>query len=119
MSNTTVRGWAIQFNKNSFGLSPENGTTLNVEDLEPGKTAEAIVFVKSNTTESFSNQPPGDRLFFQVAVKNSVEVVYFSVPFVLNVVLIDQKVIGSMEQFLDFWRKFKEEKVGQYDCKFP
>ncbi|CEL96292.1 unnamed protein product [Vitrella brassicaformis CCMP3155] len=105
MSQMPLSGWAIQFNKNPFGLAP--GGPLQVQDLAPGQTATASLPVTPN--QLLSNNPPAVPLILQVAVKTSLDVFYFNVPVDFGVLLVEDDSTDK-DTFKDLWARIGEAK---------
>merc|ERR1712232_524972 len=87
-SNTSpipIGGFAIQVNKNPFGLGP--AAALAAADIAPGSTADLTWAMQPGVLSN--GQPPTNPVFLQVAIKNSLDVFYFNVPFDLPVCLMD------------------------------
>ena len=71
-----LSGFALQFNKNTFGLVPETPGKLGEvlpATLAPGQSATGLVPLLA-TGQPATDTPPG---VIQVAIKNSVKVFYF------------------------------------------
>eukprot|EP00928_Gymnodinium_smaydae_P070777 TRINITY_DN54548_c0_g1_i1.p1 TRINITY_DN54548_c0_g1~~TRINITY_DN54548_c0_g1_i1.p1 ORF type:complete len:917 (-),score=185.79 TRINITY_DN54548_c0_g1_i1:76-2430(-) len=92
-------GFAIQVNKNSFGIGP--AAALSVADISPGGTAEVSLPMQVGVLNN--NQPPANTLFLQVAVKNSLDVFYFNVPFDISCVLTEGPAL-TRDQFSGVWQ---------------
>lgn len=91
-------GFAIQFNKNSFGLAP--GSPLNIPSpLLANSSAETSLPV--NTNGPVQRMDPLTNL--QVAVKNNVDVFYFSCAVPYNALFSED---GQMDRkvFLATWK---------------
>merc|ERR1719502_534976 len=58
-----------------------------------------------------SGAPPSQPLFIQAAIKNSLDIFYFSVPFELSAVLMESGT-ATREQFTQVWQRVGEE--GQH-----
>ncbi|OEH73925.1 beta adaptin protein [Cyclospora cayetanensis] len=99
--------FALQFNKNSFGLAPGGPLTLPV--LAPGTSADTVLTVLPNQLNS--NSPPTSPLFIQVAVKCSLDIFYFSVSYSLAEVLEERGPIHK-ELFRQHWQALGEAKQG-------
>jgi AP-1 complex subunit beta-1 len=67
-----MSGFAIQLNKNSFGIIP--GAPLQVPPLPPAQTAE--VSLQLNHTGAVMRMEPINNL--QIAIKNNVDIFYFA-----------------------------------------
>lgn len=65
-----LSGFAVQFNKNSFGLAP--GAPLTLPTIAPGSTAETALPVVPNQLNS--NTPPVLPLVLQVRTESSFRV---------------------------------------------
>jgi len=105
LSNATqmvMNGFAIQVNKNPFGLAP--ATALQVPDLMPGSSADVVLMMNPNA--NLSNTPPTNPLALQVAVKNSLDIFYFNVPFDLSAVFNPEPV--AKEVFTQVWQRVGE-----------
>lgn len=65
-TQTTITGdsWALQINKNSFGLAPHSASALGLPDLIPGQQAETSVLLDPNV--NLSQTPPAHPLTLQV-----------------------------------------------------
>eukprot|EP00933_Yihiella_yeosuensis_P026461 TRINITY_DN20532_c0_g1_i1.p1 TRINITY_DN20532_c0_g1~~TRINITY_DN20532_c0_g1_i1.p1 ORF type:complete len:896 (+),score=218.06 TRINITY_DN20532_c0_g1_i1:73-2760(+) len=102
-SSGPISGFAIQVNKNPFGLAPAE--QLQVPDIAPGSTAE--VDLPMVTGQLLSNTPPTNPLFLQIAIKNSLDVVYFNVNFDVSAVFAESGGL-SREQFTPIWQQVGE-----------
>eukprot|EP00923_Selenidium_pygospionis_P031679 GHVN01056059.1.p1 GENE.GHVN01056059.1~~GHVN01056059.1.p1 ORF type:complete len:925 (-),score=148.10 GHVN01056059.1:712-3486(-) len=101
--NAPLRDWAIQFNKNPFGLAPQS--PLQLGEVLPGQSASTILPVVAN--QLLSNNPPQSPLELPVAVKTNVDVFYFAQPFSLAIVL---ELRDALEKhvFRDHWQRMGE-----------
>lgn len=90
-------GFAIQFNKNSFGVSPSAPMPNN--PLPQNQSTEVSLML--NTSGPVQKMQPINNL--QVAVKNNIDVFYFSCLIPAHVLFVEQ---GKMERkrFLDTWK---------------
>ncbi|PFH36364.1 putative beta adaptin protein [Besnoitia besnoiti] len=102
-SQVPLNGWALQFNKNSFGLAPAG--PLQVGDLLPGSSTETTVPVVPGQLNS--NTAPGQPPSLQVAVKTNLDVFYFTVPFDLCVVL-QENSSADKDLFRQRWQAIGE-----------
>jgi AP-1 complex subunit beta-1 len=103
-----MSGFAIQFNKNSFGIIP--GQTLQVPTpLTPNQPCE--VSLPMNTTGPVQKMEPLNNL--QVAVKNNVDVLYFACLIPMNVLFVED---GQMDKrvFLQTWKDIPTQNEVQY-----
>lgn len=90
---------AIQFNKNSFGLSIASPLESPVI-ISPEKCSEVHVPLAANIV--LSNTPPENPITLQVAIKTNVDVFYFRVFYDLPIVLLHDTTL-SKSQFEDTW----------------
>jgi len=104
-SPAPMGGFAIQVNKNPFGLGPV--APLQVPDLAPGTTADVVLPMQAGQLSN--GQPPTNPLFLQVAIKNSLDIFYFNVPFELPVVLHEGAAL-SRDQFSAIWQSVGEAR---------
>ncbi|KAH1011484.1 hypothetical protein HUJ04_000845 [Dendroctonus ponderosae] len=90
-------GFAIQFNKNSFGLSPS--VPMNVSALQPGQSLEYSLPL--GTTGPVQRMEPLTTL--QVAIKNNVDVFYYACQIPIQILFIED---GTLDKrvFLTTWR---------------
>ncbi|XP_063395902.1 AP-1 complex subunit beta-1-like isoform X1 [Mytilus trossulus] len=103
-----MAGFAIQFNKNSFGLIPAN--PLQVQSpLPPNQSASTSLVL--NTTGPIQKMEPLTSL--QVAVKNNIDVFYFSSNVPIHVFFTED---GEMEKrvFLATWKDIPAQNEVQY-----
>lgn len=96
--------FAIQFNKNSFGLVPAQP---QVAMLMPQQRADALLLLGThpnmlNTAPPFSN-------VLQIAIKNNVDVFYFQVNIPIHVLLSENGQLGK-EEYLAMWKGIVEER---------
>merc|ERR1712232_793156 len=87
-SNTSpmpIGGFAIQVNKNPFGLGP--AAALAAADIAPGSTADLTLPMQPGVLSNA--QPPSNPVFLQVAIKNTLDVFYFNIPYELPIALMD------------------------------
>jgi AP-1 complex subunit beta-1 len=103
-----MTGFAIQLNKNSFGLSP--GHALSVQTpLHPNVSSDVSLLL--NTMGPVQKMNPLSNL--QVAIKNNVDVFYFSCIVPLHVFCCED---GAMEKrvFLATWKDIPTQNEVQY-----
>ncbi|OMO58604.1 hypothetical protein COLO4_34497 [Corchorus olitorius] len=101
-TQTTLDGFMIQFNKNSFGLAAAG--PLQVPPLAPGASARTLLPMV--VFQNMSAGPPSSLL--QVAVKNNQQPVwYFNDKILLHVFFTED---GRMERtsFLETWRSLPD-----------
>uniref|UniRef100_A0AAQ4PFG7 AP complex subunit beta n=1 Tax=Gasterosteus aculeatus aculeatus TaxID=481459 RepID=A0AAQ4PFG7_GASAC len=103
--------FAVQFNKNSFGMIPTSPLPVHTP-LMPSQTIE--VSLPINTIGPVMKMDPLNNL--QVAVKNNIDVFYFSVLIPLNIFFVED---GKMERqvFLATWKDIPNENELQYQIK--
>jgi len=104
-----MSGFAVQLNKNSFGVCPAT-MALAVSSLPPNGSQE--VSVELRTTGPIQRMEPLTNL--QVALKNNVEIFYFAVTMGLHVFFCED---GAMDKrvFLATWKDIPAENEVQYD----
>ncbi|KAI1287938.1 AP-1 complex subunit beta-1 [Halotydeus destructor] len=103
-----LSGFAVQFNKNSFGLAP--GGPINVTSpLLPNMSSD--VSLPLTTVGAVQKMEPLTNL--QVAVKNNVDVFYFSVIVPMHVYCVED---GAMDKrvFLATWKEISPTNEVQY-----
>mmetsp|Transcript_78628 Transcript_78628/g.163432 ORF Transcript_78628/g.163432 Transcript_78628/m.163432 type:complete len:890 (-) Transcript_78628:222-2891(-) len=99
-SPVPINGFAIQVNKNPFGLAPAQ--QLVVPDIAPGASAEASIPMAPG--QLLSGTQPTNPLFLQVAIKNSLDIFYFNVPVDLAVLLVEGAAL-TRDQFTQVWQR--------------
>lgn len=92
-----MSGFAIQFNKNSFGVAP--AATLQIGALQPGQSLEHNLPI--STTGPVQRMDPLTTL--QVAIKNNVDVFYYACQIPLQVLFMED---GQLDKrvFLSTWK---------------
>lgn len=102
-----MNGFAIQFNKNSFGIAP--ASPLSVGALQPGQSLE--VGLQLNTTGPIQRMEPLNNL--QVAIKNNVDVFYYACPISLQILFCED---GQLDKrfFLTTWKDIPAANEVQY-----
>uniref|UniRef100_A0A6I8SND5 AP complex subunit beta n=1 Tax=Xenopus tropicalis TaxID=8364 RepID=A0A6I8SND5_XENTR len=103
--------FAIQFNRNSFGLAPAAPLQI-LTPLAPNQSTE--VSLPINTIGSVMKMEPLNNL--QVAVKNNIDVFYFSILYPLHILFIED---GKMERqmFLATWKDIANENEAQFQIR--
>nr|XP_061801080.1 AP-2 complex subunit beta isoform X3 [Nerophis lumbriciformis] len=103
--------FAIQFNKNSFGMIPTSPLPMHTP-LMPSQAID--VSLPINTIGPVMKMDPLNNL--QVAVKNNIDVFYYSVLIPLNIFFVED---GKMERqvFLATWKDIPNENELQYQIK--
>uniref|UniRef100_A0A8C6NZI4 AP complex subunit beta n=1 Tax=Nothobranchius furzeri TaxID=105023 RepID=A0A8C6NZI4_NOTFU len=106
-----MNDFAIQFNKNSFGMIPTSPLPIHTP-LMPNQSIDASLPL--NTIGPVMKMDPLNNL--QVAVKNNIDVFYFSVLIPLNIFFVED---GKMERqvFLATWKDIPNENELQYQIK--
>lgn len=102
-----MSGFAIQLNKNSFGLVP--GAPLQVAPLPPGQSADASLQLNSNGP--VQRMEPINNL--QIAVKNNVDVFYFACLIHGQTIFAED---GQLDKrvFLSTWKEIPSANEVQY-----
>lgn len=117
-TQTTITGdsWALQINKNSFGLAPHSASALGLPDLIPGQQAETSVLLDPNV--NLSQTPPAHPLTLQVAIKTSLDIFYLQpVPFSVANVIADREPIDK-DIFRTHWTRMGETKQASFMGSF-
>ncbi|KAG5673681.1 hypothetical protein PVAND_003707 [Polypedilum vanderplanki] len=102
-----MSGFAIQFNKNSFGLVP--GAPLQVPTLPPAQSTE--VSLQLNNTGPVLRMEPINNL--QIAIKNNVDVFYFAC-LVHGQTLFSEEGQLDKRVFLSTWKEIPAANEVQY-----
>uniref|UniRef100_A0A286Y5R7 AP complex subunit beta n=1 Tax=Cavia porcellus TaxID=10141 RepID=A0A286Y5R7_CAVPO len=103
--------FAIQLNKNSFGVIPSTPLAIHTP-LMPNQSID--VSLPLNTLGPVMKMEPLNNL--QVAVRNNIDVFYFSCLIPLNVLFVED---GKMERqvFLATWKDIPNENELQFQIK--
>eukprot|EP00927_Polykrikos_kofoidii_P013220 TRINITY_DN1574_c0_g1_i2.p1 TRINITY_DN1574_c0_g1~~TRINITY_DN1574_c0_g1_i2.p1 ORF type:complete len:906 (-),score=163.92 TRINITY_DN1574_c0_g1_i2:227-2944(-) len=112
-SQAPLSGFAIQLNKNPFGLGPVS--PLAVPDMAPGASADVSLPMAPGLLAN--GQAPTNPLFLQAAVKNSLDIFYFNVPFDLNAVLVEASGFDR-DQFTQIWQSVGEGRQQSWSGNF-
>ncbi|CAL8342956.1 unnamed protein product [Lota lota] len=110
---SVMTDFAIQFNRNSFGLAPA-GPLQVPTPLSPNQTID--VSLPLNTVGPVMKMEPLNNL--QVAVKNNIDVFYFSCQYPISMLFVED---GKMDRqvFLATWKDIPNENEAQFqinDC---
>lgn len=103
-----MTGFAIQFNKNSFGLMPAQPLNIRTP-LPPNQSA--------STSLPLNTQGPVQKMepltLLQVAIKNNIDVFYMSTQVLLHVLFTED---GEMDKkvFLATWKDIPAQNEVQY-----
>ncbi|XP_056313725.1 AP-1 complex subunit beta-1 [Danio aesculapii] len=108
---SVMTDFAIQFNRNSFGLAPA-GPLQVLTPLTPNQTID--VSLPLGTTGPVMKMEPLNNL--QVAVKNNIDVFYFSCQYPLSLLFVED---GKMERqvFLATWKDIPNDNEAQFQIK--
>merc|ERR1712228_74379 len=98
-----ISQFALQVNKNPFGIAPTGA--LVCPDVNPGSSVDTKLPMQPGTL--LSNTPPTNPLFLQIAIKNSLDIFYFNVPFDLPAVLLENSSVGK-DAFTSVWQRVGE-----------
>jgi len=103
-----MTGFAIQFNKNSFGLAPAQPLSVP-SPLQPHQSAKVILPLNFSAPV-FKMEP---LMNLQMAVKNNVDVFYFACLVPIHVLFVQD---GEMEKlvFLATWKDIPAENEEQF-----
>lgn len=103
-----MSGFAIQLNKNSFGLAP--AAPLQIGQLQPSQTIEASLIL--STTGPIQRMEPLNNL--QVAVKNNVDIFYFACLIHGHALFTEE---GQLDKrvFLTTWKEIPAANEVQYN----
>ena len=105
---SAMTGFAIQFNKNSFGLSAAQPLSVP-SPLNPNQSVD--VSLPLSNTGQIQKMDPLTNL--QVAIKNNVDVFYFSCIVPMNVYCTED---GAMDKriFLSTWKEIPPQNEAQF-----
>ncbi|XP_012772776.1 AP-1 complex subunit beta-1 isoform X4 [Maylandia zebra] len=108
---SVMTDFAIQFNRNSFGLAPA-GPLQVLTPLSPNQSIE--VTLPLNTVGPVMKMEPLNNL--QVAVKNNIDVFYFSCQYPISMLFVED---GKMERqvFLATWKDIPNDSEAQFQIK--
>ncbi|XP_063051691.1 AP-1 complex subunit beta-1 isoform X2 [Engraulis encrasicolus] len=108
---SVMTDFAVQFNRNSFGLAPA-GPLQVLTPLSPNQTTE--VSLPLSTVGPVMKMEPLNNL--QVAVKNNIDVFYFSCQYPISILFVED---GKMERqvFLATWKDIPNENESQFQIK--
>eukprot|EP00440_Ansanella_granifera_P042706 gb/GFBE01046302.1/.p1 GENE.gb/GFBE01046302.1/~~gb/GFBE01046302.1/.p1 ORF type:complete len:897 (+),score=258.83 gb/GFBE01046302.1/:1-2691(+) len=111
-----MSGFAIQVNKNPFGLAPKE--QLACPEIAPGSSAEVSLAMAPGQLNS--GTPPQLPSTLQVAIKTSLDIFYFHVPLDLSAVLVESGAL-SREDFTPIWQRVGEagQKVSMVNLSRP
>jgi hypothetical protein len=112
MTPEPMTGFAIQFNRNTFGLAP--AAPLNLSSLAPQQTVHYPLPLVTNGPIS---QGPAS-VAVQMAIKNNVDIHYFAPDAPLHVLFTEG---GRLEkqQYLQMWRAIPEANEHTRDVALP
>jgi len=105
--------FAIQFNKNSFGLSPAEPLKVNTP-LYPNQSTD--VSLPCKTDGAVQKMDPLTNL--QVAIKNDVDVFYFACLVPLHM-YFDENGLMDKRDFLQMWKEIPEQNEVQFSLSNP
>jgi AP-1 complex subunit beta-1 len=105
----TMSGFAIQINKNPFGLAPKGA--LDVRPVAPGGSSDTTVGLVSG--QLLSGQPLTNPLYLQVAIKQDVDVFYFTVQHHLESVLTETSAMDQ-EAFRVKWQEWQGDRMASF-----
>lgn len=108
-SNAFLQDFALQINRNSFGLAPGNTQQLEALRLAPGGSG--TVFVQILPNVSVSADPPGLPLTLELALKNSLDLWYMKLYYDLSCLLIPNLPLSG-QQFLRGWAGLEGREVA-------
>ncbi|KAJ1909274.1 hypothetical protein IWQ60_011260, partial [Tieghemiomyces parasiticus] len=100
-SPAPVGDFAIQFNKNSFGLWP--AANLAVPTLQPGQMYDTSLPLHTNGP--VQSMTPINNL--QIALKTSSGVFYFQTPYLVHILFQDDATLGQTE-YLTAWKEIPD-----------
>uniref|UniRef100_A0A672JT99 AP complex subunit beta n=1 Tax=Salarias fasciatus TaxID=181472 RepID=A0A672JT99_SALFA len=108
---SVMSDFAIQFNRNSFGLAPA-GPLQVLTPVSPNQSIE--VTLPLNTGGPVMKMEPLNNL--QVAVKNNIDVFYFSCQYPISMLFVED---GKMERqvFLATWKDIPNDNESQFQIK--
>lgn len=104
-SQQPMSGWAVQMNKNPFGLAPSGPLQLNV--VPPNGTGKVLLPLTPNQLSSGS--APSNPLYLEVAIKTNVDVFYLNVGYDLSAVLVDDGPMPK-DAFQRLWQSAPADK---------
>jgi len=110
-SNETISDFAIQFNKNSFGIAAVDMAVDSIAPYEMKNVFVTCVVTPNNLEES---SPPESPFNIQIAIKCSFDLFYFEAPCLLHILLDPQGKL-STDQFKHFWGAIPATNEFRYE----
>jgi AP-1 complex subunit beta-1 len=102
-SGTPLSDFAVQFNKNTFGLAPG---LFNVPVIMPGQSANVLLPLLPNPALLATGVPPSSAI--QVAIKNNTGVYYFQFNLPLYTLFTEGGQVGR-EEYIQLWKSIADE----------
>jgi len=104
-SPNPLSNFVIQFNKNSFGLTPSTAQ-IPVASLMAGQSSECSIPLMISQSHFLVGVPPS--AIVQVAFKNNVDVFYFEVQVPFHIFFVEEGRLDR-DPYLETWRAIPEE----------
>ncbi|CAK9038217.1 unnamed protein product [Durusdinium trenchii] len=108
-----MSGWAVQMNKNPFGLAPAG--PLQLKEVPPNGTGKALLPLTPN--QLLSGAAPSMPLYLEVAIKTNVDVFYLNVGYDLSAVLVDSGPMPK-DAFQRLWQAAPADKKAMCQGAF-
>jgi hypothetical protein len=105
LSQQPLSGFAIQFNKNSFGITP--ASSLNIDGpLNPNDSSETVLNLRKDGP--VQQMTPINNL--QIAVKNNTGIYYFQTLIPIHILFLES---GKLEQE-EWFKNWKDDSLKEY-----
>jgi len=106
-SSVPLSDFAIQFNRNSFGIVPPQ-PNVPISVVSPGAVAEASVALIVHP--SMENNTVSVSPVIEIAMKNNVGISYFMMNFPLHVLFTEAGQL-SRDDYLTLWKSIPQENL--------
>eukprot|EP01097_Dermamoeba_algensis_P003025 TRINITY_DN2220_c0_g1_i1.p1 TRINITY_DN2220_c0_g1~~TRINITY_DN2220_c0_g1_i1.p1 ORF type:complete len:556 (-),score=135.24 TRINITY_DN2220_c0_g1_i1:200-1867(-) len=111
--NAPLNGFAIQFNRNTFGLMP-SASIIQIAQLNPGEAAQYSLLLVAGG--QITQGPPST--IIQIAFKNNIDIFYFQAELPFHVLFQED---GKLDKnaYLQMWQAIPdaEERAGEYQMR--
>jgi vesicle coat complex subunit len=109
LTPTPLTNFAVQFNKNSFGLEP---TPLVLAQLSANGKEKLMLNCIISTENLNSEEPPSCPFKIQTALACSLDTFYFEIPCLLHILLSSTSPLAK-DKFKEFWQGFQHDRGSE------
>lgn len=109
ITNVSLTNFKLEMESNSFGIYISDNPNISSFNVNP-ESSKVLIINLDISKDNISGQPPSNPCSIDITLKNNIDNLTFSIPFLLNVILVETGKMNN-QTFVEFFKKNNSGKV--------